>query len=237
VRDADVPAFAPDADAARVLLGPQAPWPGSEVPRGRGEFPGGRGETEGQAGDVEMFHAGAFDEIAPATGLDVGLIGIGIVGQADVQPSAGAAFFEPVFAFGVVQVVRFVLEVVAHSACDDPVGATAGPACKAQAVLSEVDDLHLGGVGSAHHPAELRPDQRTEEIVWGFVPDMPCIDGQMENLAAGIRDGIAERPTRVFPDPPFAFDVVRVGDLPIGRAGEGNAHHLTVWMDQPNAAR
>ncbi len=141
--------------------------------------------------------------------------------EAEVQPSAFTFLVEPVFPVRVVQVMRFVLEVIAHVAHDHAAGAAAGPTPEAQAALFQVHDLHPSGIGLAHDPAELGPDQRVLEVAFGLVPDVFGVDAEVDLLAGRVLDGVPEGFAWVVPDPPFALHVVGVGAFPVGGARSG----------------
>src|SRR5262245_55632564 len=133
--------------------------------------------------------------------------------------------------------MRFVLKVVAHVARDHAAGAAAGPARESQAVLLQVHGLHLRGVGLAHDPAELGPDQRSFEVVLGLVRDVFGINTEVNGLAGRILDGVPEGLARVVPDPPFALHIVGVRAFPVRRARQRDADEIALLPDEPYAAR
>ncbi len=51
------------------------------------------------------------------------------------------------------------------------------------------------------------------------------------------RGVVVKRLVGVLPRPPLALDVVRVGDRPVRRAGQGDARHGAVLADHPDVAR
>ena len=237
VRDADALPRTPDPHATRMQLGAQAPGCGAEIPRRGSDVPHRGREAKGQARDVEVLDLLAVHEVRPLPGLDAGNVRVGVMREAEVQPSAFAFLLEPEFPVRVVQVMRFVLEVVAHVAHDHAAGAAAGPAREAQAVLFQVHDFHPRGVGLAHDPAELGPDQRPLEVVFGLVLDVFGIDAEVDLLAGRVLDGVPEGLARVVPDPPFALHVVGVGAFPVGGARQRDAEEIAFLADEPHAAR
>src|SRR5262249_12477447 len=146
VGDADALARAPDPYATGVQLRPKPPGRGAEIPRRGGQVPDRGREAEGEPRNVEALDLLPVHKVRPLAGLDAGKVRVGVARQAEEQPPALALLLEPVFAVGVVEVLRLVLEVVAHVAHDDAAGAAAGPAGEAQAVLLEVHGLHPRGV-------------------------------------------------------------------------------------------
>src|SRR5262249_52622280 len=93
------------------------------------------------------------------------------------------------------------------------------------------------GVGLAHDPAELGPDQRPLEVVRGPVLDVLGVDAEVDRPAGRVLDGVAEGPARVIPDPPFALHVVGVRALPVGGACQRDAEVIALPADEPHAAR
>ena len=64
---------------------------------------------------MDVAHAVAVDEIAAFGDLDVGAVGIGVAGQAEIKPAAVALLVEPELArLAVVEVLRLVFQVVAR---------------------------------------------------------------------------------------------------------------------------
>ncbi len=180
VRNADALPRTPDPHTTRMHVGAHAPGSGAEIPRRGSEVPHRGREAKGQARDVEVLDLLPVHEVRPLPGLDAGNVRVGVMREPEVQPSAFTFLLEPVFAVRVVQVMRFVLEVVAHVAHDHATGAAAGPTREAQAVLFQVHDFHPRGVGLAHDPAELGPDQRSLEVVFGLVPDVFGINAEVD---------------------------------------------------------
>jgi hypothetical protein len=131
VRDADALPRAPEPHTTRVHLGAQAPGCGAEVPRRGGQVPHRGREAEGQARDVEVFDLLAVHEARPLPRLDARHVRVGVTREAEVQPPAFTFLLEPELAVGVVQVLRLVLQVVAHVAHDHAASAAAGPAGEA----------------------------------------------------------------------------------------------------------
>ena len=186
---------------------------------------------------MQMFDLVAVHQIGPTAGLNLRLVWIGVVWKPQVESSAPSLAVEPVFALRIVEVMRFVFEVVSHVAHDDPAGAAAGPPAKPQAMPFQVHYFDLGGIGRTHDPAELRPDQCPLEIVRGLVSDIPGVNAQVNSLAARVRGGVPEWLARVIPDPPLTLHVVWVGHLPVGCPRQRDADNRAVVLDAPNAAR
>src|SRR5258708_13565114 len=160
VGNSNVPSRTPDPNATWVHLRAEAPGPGAEIPRRRSDIPGRRGEAKRQTGNVDVLDLLAVHQVHLLARLDLQAVGIPIARRPQIKPPSGPLLLKPIFAFSIVEILRLVLQVIAHVTHDDTARAAARPAPKTQAVLLQVPPFHLFGVGGAHDPAGIRPDQR-----------------------------------------------------------------------------
>src|SRR3954470_5182229 len=112
----------------------QAPRLGAEIPRGAGYIPRWSGEPEGQTTDVQVLHFLPVHQVLLPAGFDLSRVRIHVVRKPQIKASAIPLLVAPVFAIRVVQILRFVFEVVTHVAHDNAASAAARPTAKSQAM-------------------------------------------------------------------------------------------------------
>ena len=200
------------------------------------EIPVHVGEPERESREVHVAHALAVDQVGVPGRLDVGAVWIGAARQTHVETPPIALLCEPELALRVIEVVGFVLKRVAVE-LDDLVAPHAAPSPpETQPLLRGVDEGDSHRVGAPHDPAVFRP-QDGVLVVLGRLREVLGVDAQVELPGAFLREDV-ERPSgRVVPVPPFALDVVGIGDLPVGRARQRNPGYLAPPADEPHAPR
>ena len=185
---------------------------------------------------MQVAYAPAVDHVYALGHLDVSRVRVLIAGQAEVKPPTVALLVEPELARG-IQVLRFIFQVIL-AAADDLVGwfATPLPGERERSLLA-VHCQNPGRERVAHHPALGGPDDGALVVVLRLVGiDLLVIERQMPPLTV---DGciVVKRLVGVLPRPPLALDVVRVGDVPVRRSGQGNARHRALLAHHPDVPR
>ena len=206
-------------------------------PVGRGgEVPVDVGEAEGEPADVHVAHARALDHVDALRHLDPCGVRVLVAGKAEVQPAALALPVEPELA-GAVEVLGLVFQVEAAAADDLVRRPAAPPPGEGQRAVLAVDGHDPARVRAAHHPAHGGPHDGVLVVLLRLaLVDVVLVERQVPLPAVDRRD-VVERLVGVLPGPPLALDVVRVGDRPVRRAGQGDARHGAVLPDRPDAAR
>ena len=119
VGNRDVVRCPPHPDAGRVDVLLESEFPRIQ-PRHFGQVPGHIGESECESRDLYMGLPGQVYQRGLFACLDHRSVRIPAMGQEDVEPAAAPGLFKPVFTLGIVQVVRFVLQVIPVVSADDP---------------------------------------------------------------------------------------------------------------------
>ena len=138
---------------------------------------------------------------------------------------------------GAVEVLGLVFQVEAAAADDLVRRPAAPPPGEGQRAVLAVDGHDPARVRAAHHPAHGGPHDGVLVVLLRLaLVDVVLVERQVPLPAIDRRD-VVERLAGVLPGPPLALDVVRVGDRPVRRAGQGDARHGAVLPDRPDAAR
>ena len=162
-------------------------------------------------------------------GFDPHGVGVDATGQTCVQRAASPLFIEPKLAVGIVQVLRFVLQVVPHAAENDRGIAAAGPTGELHRAVRGIELVDFGRVRRTHDPAELGVDQRV-------LHEVPIEPLEVRGVIGGEPLLGPEGMRVVGPGEPLGLVVLGLAG-PVRMAGQREAFGRAACVDHPHRAR